>query len=79
MLSAGSSMGSAQQSEIKHELWGFPADRGSDGSSRLLTEERFTRGRSHSPANRRIQRSHVSTIWIYVTTYFINNCSIAYI
>ena len=58
LLSAGSSMGSAQQSEIKHELWGFPADRGSEyGSSRLLTEERFNRGRSHSPANRRIQRS----------------------
>jgi hypothetical protein len=42
--------------EIRHELWGFPSDRYL-ADSRAAAEERFNRGRSMSPANRRAPRA----------------------
>lgn len=57
MRSASSWGGETGPRDIKHELWGVPCDRNLSDGRGGIGEERFHRGRSVSPANRRVPRT----------------------
>ena len=53
----GCSDSSQRGRDIKYEIWGSSSDKPGEGGTRCVTEEKYNRGRSHSPANRRSNRS----------------------